>query len=1054
MSFDSSTDSANRLIEMAGSQRLPAEIRRNDIRDETTILRIVESAVYAYTKTIPIKDFHDKKRSIEIYEEVCRILHGFDFTTKPVFLQAWKLALCGNPLESKEVLETLGSIACNRDIQRYITNQLRTPTKYKEMLKRVLNIGGTFESLFAEVGLTTTELAQRDNRIASDTKNSTILSSYIASETFSGDSDVIVQTFYKIVKSLHNDTYRNDYYNRFLVKLVKIMSSSAPTISLLNIFVQVYAFFMTSEIIKTVHPDIIKYTTDHPIHYFSHQVQHMPLKLQPNSNFKKEGFILDAWQEECLQAIDKKSSILMSARTSAGKTVLSTHAIRNNKRVWYIVPSEALGYQLAGIILASLLELELKKGNTKKNVRLELASTSFKRYSQNDNIIVATPQQMIRLIKAKQVELPEYIILDEFHNIYSSMGTYYEYLLKYSGYYKVPLMALSATIPNFEEVKEWLLRILPGQLFAVNQQKRFFNQKRMTFQVTPTGIELIPINPLDHMTIEQIRLPTFQQIGLYPQEVFSLYKSLSGVPRIDEATPRLISLDEMERLEIDLFAYLKKQEDATLHTIIKDRPLESDALSIYQLYQFLKKVMIKPMIIFKMNSLQCLTLFSKMVKMIQDYNKIVYGNFNGDKHIIKEYLEVVKDLDESNKLTVSEEEDIGEKKSAMLEVLFTSTYKPRLYAFYDNFLEQTPTDYTEFNDKYGADLTYKKVYALRKKHVHAEKQYNFESICVRSTYTIHQEAMIARTDGSNMKDIRDKINEELLYQMDHTPLWDDITKYGAEYDAFNKIEEIRTKIKYDPKENTWIKYGTITRNIVKDSIVRQDNEYRYNEVYNLRHVDIVQKLTKQNFICYEHAYNIDYEHPVLVGIECGLLFYNQLMNPALTRICQQLISKYPLIVLSDHSLAVGINYPIKTVLLLGGLKGEPIEEIENTIAHQASGRAGRRGLDAEGIVIYSGVNITKILTPQYYPVRRNPPTTMLPLLRGESKAFQSFVLTESYSTPAPTPAATSVVAAPVAPAPVAPAAAAAATPAAAAPAPAAATPAAAATGTSWEDYEC
>jgi hypothetical protein len=136
---------------------------------------------------------------------------------------------------------------------------------------------------------------------------------------------------------------------------------------------------------------------------------------------------------------------------------------------------------------------------------------------------------------------------------------------------------------------------------------------------------------------------------------------------------------------------------------------------------------------------------------------------------------------------------------------------------------------------------------------------------------------------------------------------------------------------------------------------------------------------------------ISYEHPVMIGIECGFLLYNNLINPAMLRICQKLINKHSLIVLSDHSLAMGINYPIKTVMLFGALKGEPIEEIDNTLAHQAMGRAGRRGHDSEGIVIYSGVKITNILTPQYRPLTRNDPDQMESILTKESSEFKFFV---------------------------------------------------------------
>jgi len=936
MAFDSSTESTLRLIEMAGSQRLPADIRRLEIHDESRILHTMEVAVQAYIKTIPLKELHDKKKSQEVYKEVITILNKFEFITKDAFQSAWTILLCQDvhsESDPKQILEVFASIACNRILKNYITSQIRTPSKYKEILKRVLS-----EPMFEEIGLTSIELEQKAHQIGADTKLCATLDSMIHSEMFTGDPDKIVQQFYQVIRGVQNEMYRSNYYNQFLKKLITNMKSSMTT-DKTTIFVQVYCFLVTQEIIKTVDPDVRAYLALHPIDFFLHQVRYMPLKLQPNSNFKQKGFILDLWQEDCIRAINTRTSILLSAPTSAGKTILSTHAIRNYNKVWYIVPSEALGYQLAGIILASLTELEERKGAVVKNVRLELASTSYRRFihkNSTDNILIATPQEMVRFWKAKKIDLPEYIILDEFHNVSCKDGIYYEYLLKLAGYHKIPLMALSATIPNFEMVHTWLSSLLPGELFAVNIQKRFFNQKRFTF----CHGTLVPIQPLKIVTMTQVRSPTFKKIGLYPQDVLSLYEALPEFPRIDGTIPRLVSLHEIEQLELDLFAYLKKQDNATLERILPNKPIESNNPTLWQLYSFLRTTNMTPMIIFKMNSFPCMNLFTKIIKMVQMYNKLVYEGLNGDKSIIRAYLEEAESIVDPDNLKVPkgmDEDKLEQMKNKLKENLFDSKYKPRLFAVYKEFLESTPKDYTEFNHLYGADLTYEKVLKMRESIVRTETRVEYNTISVRSGYTIHPDAMIAKTDGSIMRDIRKKINNELQYQYTHSGPFD------YKYEEF-KIE----------------------------------------------------------------GNHISYEHPILVGIECGLLFYNQLMNPALTRICQQLINKYPFVILSDHSLAVGINYPIKTVLLQGGLKGEPMEEIDNTLAHQASGRGGRRGLDAEGIVIYSGVNITKILIPDYHPVCRNPIELMHPLLTDESISFQTFVQTEVHEKVAPVQSSVSV----------------------------------------------
>jgi hypothetical protein len=144
---------------------------------------------------------------------------------------------------------------------------------------------------------------------------------------------------------------------------------------------------------------------------------------------------------------------------------------------------------------------------------------------------------------------------------------------------------------------------------------------------------------------------------------------------------------------------------------------------------------------------------------------------------------------------------------------------------------------------------------------------------------------------------------------------------------------------------------------------------------------------------------MSYDHPVLVGIECGLLFSNELLNPALTRTCQLLLSKHPLIVVSDKGLATGINYPIRTVWLQGAFPGEPVEVLDNTLAQQAMGRAGRRGHDREATIYMSGVDMKNILMPQYRAVGPNDPARMALLVEGEDEAFRRFVLTEEREAP-------------------------------------------------------
>ena len=55
-------------------------------------------------------------------------------------------------------------------------------------------------------------------------------------------------------------------------------------------------------------------------------------------------------------------------------------------------------------------------------------------------------------------------------------------------------------------------------------------------------------------------------------------------------------------------------------------------------------------------------------------------------------------------------------------------------------------------------------------------------------------------------------------------------------------------------------------------------------------------------------------------------------------------------VVSDDSLAFGVNMPFRTCVFTGEMNGE----LTPLMAQQMSGRAGRRGLDTQGNLVYVG----------------------------------------------------------------------------------------------------
>eukprot|EP01034_Spumella_vulgaris_P027120 gene27121-33797_t len=95
------------------------------------------------------------------------------------------------------------------------------------------------------------------------------------------------------------------------------------------------------------------------------------------------------------------------------------------------------------------------------------------------------------------------------------------------------------------------------------------------------------------------------------------------------------------------------------------------------------------------------------------------------------------------------------------------------------------------------------------------------------------------------------------------------------------------------------------------------------------------------------------KHALIRGLRRGIgLFINQISFPSYQRAVQKLASRGKLaVVISDDSLAFGVNMPFRTCIFCGEMFGQ----LDELMAQQMSGRAGRRGLDTQGNLVYAGV---------------------------------------------------------------------------------------------------
>merc|ERR1711957_206767 len=99
--------------------------------------------------------------------------------------------------------------------------------------------------------------------------------------------------------------------------------------------------------------------------------------------------------------------------------------------------------------------------------------------------------------------------------------------------------------------------------------------------------------------------------------------------------------------------------------------------------------------------------------------------------------------------------------------------------------------------------------------------------------------------------------------------------------------------------------------------------------------------------------NVDIDHALIRGLRRGIAIYtNEVGFSCYRRQVQMLAQKGRLaVVFSDSVLAYGVNMPFRSCVFCGDM-GDSLTPL---IAQQMQGRAGRRGMDVQGNVIYLGM---------------------------------------------------------------------------------------------------
>ena len=198
----------------------------------------------------------------------------------------------------------------------------------------------------------------------------------------------------------------------------------------------------------------------HPANQFQHGCLHdmvCPENYQPSKKkmpkvpAKKYPFELDTFQEQSVLCLERQESVLVSAHTSAGKTVVAEYAIamakRDGQRVVYTSPLKALSNQKYRELKEEFSDVGLMTGDTVIN--------------PNASCLVMTTE-VLRSMLYKGGEVTRevgWVIYDEIHYMRDKeRGVVWEesiVLLPDT----VKYVFLSATIPNAREFSEWVCKV-------------------------------------------------------------------------------------------------------------------------------------------------------------------------------------------------------------------------------------------------------------------------------------------------------------------------------------------------------------------------------------------------------------------------------------------------------------------------------------------------------------------------------------------------------------------------------------------------------------------
>ncbi|XP_042365773.1 exosome RNA helicase MTR4 [Plectropomus leopardus] len=211
--------------------------------------------------------------------------------------------------------------------------------------------------------------------------------------------------------------------------------------------------------------------------------EYKPLKPRVGKAAKEYPFVLDPFQREAILCIDNNESVLVSAHTSAGKTVCAEYAIalalREKQRVIFTSPIKALSNQKYREMYEEFQDVGLMTGDVTIN--------------PTASCLVMTTEILRSMLYRGSEIMREvaWVVFDEIHYMRDSeRGVVWEetiILLPDNVHY----VFLSATIPNARQFAEWICHLHKQPCHVVYTDYRPTPLQHYIFPAGGDGLHLV-----------------------------------------------------------------------------------------------------------------------------------------------------------------------------------------------------------------------------------------------------------------------------------------------------------------------------------------------------------------------------------------------------------------------------------------------------------------------------------------------------------------------------------------------------------------------------------